>query len=116
MKNVLLCFLAISLFISRNAFGQNHRHEKPVIADAVPNIPEELINGGKLSKYVTLSVPDDDRWNPDNINLNADGEVYVINNGDYYTDSYIGGHFNFIGGIPANGLAHYDDLTGTFTE
>ena len=53
-----------------------------MIADYVPNIPEELIEAGKLSKFVMLSVPDDERWNPDNINLNANGAVYAIGQGE----------------------------------
>jgi hypothetical protein len=113
--------ISFFLFCSTQLFSQSRYsgHEKPVIADYVPNIPEELIESGKLSKYVTLSLPGDDRWNPDNDMLNANGVVYAIGqNRDEFLSCYIGGHFDSIGGIPAKGLAFFDDHIGakSFTE
>lgn len=87
-----------------------------MIADAVANIPEELLQTGKLSEYVALSLPDDDRWNPDNVILNASGAVYAIALGDSRRSCFIGGHFDSISGIPAKRLAFFDDNTKIFSE
>ena len=71
-----------------------------------------------LSKFVALSVPDDAKWNPDTLNLNANGTVYAIGKSDYEYSCYIGGHFDRIGGIAAKNLAFFDDGydTKTFSE
>lgn len=70
-----------------------------------------------LSKFVALSVPDDERWNPDSANLNANGTVYTIGLGDNYGSCYVGGHFDTIGGVPAKNLAFFEDgFPESFTE
>ena len=117
MKNLLPYFLAILCILSvRNSFSQSRIvHEKPVIADFVPNIPEELIEGGKLSKFVALSVPDDVHWNPDSANLNATGSVFAIEQ-QYFGECYIGGHFDSVGGIAAKRLAYFSEGNRSFTE
>src|SRR5690242_4860054 len=99
MKYRIYLVTLIPILFVRFAYSQIH--EKPVIADAVPNIPEELIESGKLSKFVALSVPDDERWNPDGINLNANGVVFALSQGNNPGSVYLGGHFTSIGGVPA---------------
>ena len=121
MKNIILSILAISFFVciaANRSSSQVRRaeHEKPVIANAVPNIPDELIQSGKLSKYVALSLPDDERWNPDNINLNANGAVYAIAPGGSRRSCFIGGHFDSIDVVAAKHLAFFDDNAKTFSD
>jgi hypothetical protein len=114
MKSCII--FSLFLFASGISFAQIH--EKPVIADYSPNIPEELIEGGKLSQFVALSLPEDDRWNPDNSNLNANGAVFAIGQGEsYHRGCYLGGHFDSIGGIAASRIAFFEERSQpNFTE
>ncbi|MEP7233883.1 MAG: hypothetical protein ABI778_01185 [Ignavibacteriota bacterium] len=108
---IIFCSIGIP---TTGIFSQAIIHEKPVIADEVPNVPEELFEAGKLSKFVTLSVPEDERWNPDGVNLNANGAVFAIAQ-DEFTRCFIGGHFDSIGGVQAKGIASYTDYLKTFS-
>src|SRR5579872_6906700 len=117
MKKIFCIVFVVSVLASQS-FSQSRYsgHEKPVIADYVQNIPEELIENGILSKFITLSVPDDDRWNPDETTLNANGSVFAIAEGTSFSSCYLGGHFNSISGIASKGLAFFDDNVKTYTE
>jgi len=117
MKHIQI--LAIFLFCivsTRTILSQSSKHENPIIANEIPDIPEQLFESGKLSKYVTLSLPGDEQWNPDAINLNTNSAVYAISQGENFSSCYIGGHFDSIGGVGAKRLAYFDDYTHTFSE